>query len=128
MIKSKQAGASINISSYASLDVNYLRSSYGATKTFNHYLSLGESIANYRSVDFLTVLPGWVSTGLTGMARPGLLVSTVKETVEGSLKCLGQKFQNFGAVRHVLFGEIVKVLYEFFPKKVVADLIKGPIK
>jgi len=114
-LKRDKKSAIINISSTASNVAAPNRFSlYGATKSFNDYLSLGlGKDTNYKSkIDFMCVKPMMVESFQTNYKANGITVITAKQCVTGSLNCLGYDVSTFGHWIHQIQGNLLTLVPE----------------
>lgn len=115
-------GAFIDVSSVSSINTHYKQALYHGSKAFSWYLTIGQSIDFRGDIDFQSVMPWFTSTNMTNNPKQDILIASPADTVSGSLKCLGQKNQTFGARSHVAYGEFVRFMFEFLPRKLVNDI------
>lgn len=111
MLNRPQHSAIISLSSFASTFPLALSSVYSATKIFNDYLSRGiKSELIGHKVDVLSVRPLYVATPMTRNTLKEFGEITVKESVKGALKCLGQDEFTYGHWKHELQAFIMNYI------------------
>ena len=115
-------GCVLDVSSVASLANLPGKEIYSASKFFNKAINNSFAMAGAirkDNVDYLTLKPGFVKTGLTGEREIDAITCDTTQCVLGALKALGQKSETFGASKHVLFGGCLELLFFLVPLPVL---------
>merc|ERR1711981_170649 len=108
-MESQKRGCIISLSSFSALAPLPLMGLYGATKEYNRFLS--ESIrmeSKYTTMQ--TVQPYFVTTKLSKIRKPSLLIPTPKVFVEHALKTVGRYNVTFGCLPHQIYGSAARWL------------------
>jgi 17beta-estradiol 17-dehydrogenase / very-long-chain 3-oxoacyl-CoA reductase len=101
----KQRSAIINMSSTIAIKPLVIMNYYGATKSFNDFLSRSLSHeCRKNNVDILSVKPGFVGTGMNNQIADGYYVITPQLCVKGVLRDLGYEDETYGYWSHKIVG------------------------
>jgi 17beta-estradiol 17-dehydrogenase / very-long-chain 3-oxoacyl-CoA reductase len=102
-MESRKRGCIISLSSFSALAPLPLMGLYGATKEYNRFLS--ESIRmETKHTTMQVVQPYFVTTKLSKIRKPSLLIPTPAKFVEDALKTVGRYNVTFGCLPHQVYG------------------------
>jgi len=102
-MEERKRGCIISLSSFSALAPLPLMGLYGATKEYNRFLS--ESIRmESKYTTFQTVQPYFVTTKLSKIRKPSLLIPTPQNFVADALKTVGRYNVTFGCLAHQIYG------------------------
>ncbi|KAL4484733.1 hypothetical protein ABPG74_019910 [Tetrahymena malaccensis] len=100
LLKRKQKGAIINLSSMSSYYPVAGFAMYGGSKSFNNYFS-GSLSEEYKGrLDIIAVRPGWVDTPMTDGMNDKMLEITQEQCARVVLRQLGRTTLTFGHYKH----------------------------
>jgi short-subunit dehydrogenase len=126
LLKRTSKSAVISLSSIASVKPLPFFSVYSATKNFNKFFMLSVE-KEYPQIDFLTVMPGYVSTQMTHNEKPVGDVLSKETAVKCYLNDLGVKNTTFGHWKHAVqgyfYGWVNETLYYFLYDNLVAKMM-----
>jgi 17beta-estradiol 17-dehydrogenase / very-long-chain 3-oxoacyl-CoA reductase len=107
--------AVIDISSFSSLIPFTRYAIYGATKTFNLYLSraLAEEYESF-NIDFMGVKPSYIATPMTGMKNDYITVLSPEQVVYGTLNDLGYEKETCGHWIHKITYNLARCIPKQF--------------
>ena len=121
----RQRGIILNVSSAAGLHPTPLLTFYSATKKFVEYFSVAlDNEYNHKGIIVQCITPFYVTTKLSKIRRPSLLVPTPNAFVRSTIKTIGKTNCTFGYYSHAIQGSLVKLIPESLYISFIANMLK----